>query len=219
MRAFNIAADKILEREYCQVQVRRQLALIAAAAAFTLLVASVSWFAKTVIRHRLTDANSRLAAAEARCAEEKRELNLVRTSLARNRWQTGLAAESGKRLDMLAEAISRVPDCVWLDSVGNVDSRTGSGESGMPDTKGAEAVIVVTGRAADLHRLTDYIDRLRAAQRFAQVRLQSVRAAQSNSTVVDFAVHISPRDKSRNGAIVPPQPGPGSGLPEIGGSG
>lgn len=182
MKAFNLAEARILERNYCQAQVNRQLRIMGCMVAFTLLVASASYIGKAMIAGRVEAMNSRLADAQGRCAHVKREMDAVSKSLSQRKWQRQLAAESGKWLGMLGTALRCVPEDVWLDSVKNSDK---------------DATFAITGRAGSFDALTAFINALRSSSAFGDVRLQSAKTETKNGgDSVDFALSASIRAES-----------------------
>jgi len=217
MKPFNLAEARIVERNYCQTHVTRRLRVIALMILLTVMVYGASFVCKTMFAGEVQETKSKLADAQERCVEAKREMQVLNTTLAERKWQGQLAGESGRWLSVIDSVVGRVPPDVWLDSVKN---------------SAAESTLDIAGQASSFEAMIAFIDALRCSEGFGEVRLESAKIASAVSvTYVDFTLGVSikeggqanaesgagamaaPSDAS-SGVGVPPSSPPDRGQPE-----
>lgn len=196
MRAFNLAEARIVERNYCQTHVNRRLRIIGFVIILAASICGASYTCKAMLAGEVRQSKSKLAEAQGRCADAKREMQALNTHVSERKWQAQLAAESGRWLDVLNSVIARVPPDVWLDSVKN---------------SSAESRLAISGRAASFDAIMAFISALRCAKGFGEVRLESAKMAGSaDVTWVDFTLGVALKDGTQStpaaGAASPPAP-------------
>jgi len=177
MKPFNLAEARIVERNYCQTHVTRRLRVIALMMVLTVTIYLASFVCNTMFAGEVQQTKSKLADAQGLCVGAKREMQSLNTSLTERKWQSQLAAESGRWLSVLDSVVARVPSDVWLDSVKNSAS---------------ESTLVIAGRAASFDAIIEFINALRCGGGFSEVRLESAKMAGNTSvTCVEFTLGVS----------------------------
>lgn len=176
MRPFNLAEARITERTLCKETVGRRLKIIAALVAVTVLVAAVCYGGGISARDSASRLKSDLADVQGRCTRIRKELNEIKVSVSRRKWQEQLSAGSRQWLGVLDALLSRVPPDVWLSKVEN--SEEGSS-------------ILVEGEAPSYDSLASFIGRLGCSSQFPEVNITSTRVkAVVGGRVVDFALQV-----------------------------
>ena len=176
MRPFNLAEARIEERRYCKSHLNRQLRVIVAMVAATLVVIAGSSAYRLSARNKAAQVRSELGDIQARCLDSKRELAMLDARLSQSDWQKQLAEGTKHWLGVLDGMVRCLPGDVWLSKV----------ESSQTDSK-----VSVDGRAVSFESLSGFASRLRRSPKFSEVRLISTRTNnQSGGTLIDFSVEI-----------------------------
>jgi|GEM_PF-1073217 len=180
MRAFNLAEARIVERNYCQTHINRRLRIVALMVVLAVSICGASYTCKAMFAGEVQESKSKLAEAQGRCTDARKEMEVLNTHVVERKWQAQLAAESGRWLDVLDSIVSRVPGDVWLDSIKN-----------MP----AESRLTISGRAATFDAIVKFISSLRCGKEFGEVRLESAKMAGNEAVnCVDFALGVALKD-------------------------
>jgi len=192
MKPFNLAEQRIVERNYCRTHINRRLRVSALMIVATMLICGLSYTCKAMFAGEVSQTRSKLAEAQARCADAKREIEELNKHAYERKWQAQLAAESGRWLDVLNSVIARVPSDVWLDSVKNA---------------AAESKVSISGRAASFDAIAEFINALRYAKEYGEVTLESARAAgNTDVNCVDFTLSAAVEEGSAAQASTPAAP-------------
>ncbi len=181
MRAFNLAENRIVERNYCQTHISRRLRISALMIILAVSICGASYTCKAMFAGEVRITRSRLAEAQGRCTKAKREMEVLNKHASERKWQEQLAAESGRWLDVLNSVIARVPPDVWLDSVKNAP---------------AESSVEISGRAASFDAMAAFINSLRCAKDFGEVRLESAKTTGGEVTCIDFTLGAALKEGS-----------------------
>lgn len=182
MKPFNLAEQRIVERNYCRTHINRRLRISALMIVATVCICALSYTCKAMFAGEVSQTRSKLAEAQARCADAKREIDELDKHAAERKWQAQLAAESGRWLDVLNSIIARVPSGVWLDSVKNA---------------AAESKVSISGRAASFGAIVEFINALRYAKEYGEVTLESARAAgNADVNCIDFTLSAALKEGS-----------------------
>ena len=87
MKPFNLAEARIVERNYCQDNINGRLRIIVLMTMLCLIISGASFVCKAMIGGQVRQTTSSLADAQGRCADVKREMQTVNTSLTELKWQ------------------------------------------------------------------------------------------------------------------------------------
>lgn len=192
MRPFNLAEERIVERNYCRTHINRRLRISGLMIVLALSICGASYTCKAIFAGEVQQTRSRLAEAQARCADARREIEELDKHASERKWQAQLAAESGRWLDVLDSVIARVPSGVWLDSVKNA---------------AAESKIAISGRAESFDAVVEFANALRCAGEFDEVTLESARTAGSDDVnCIEFTLGAALRAGSDGQASTPAAP-------------
>jgi Tfp pilus assembly protein PilN len=179
MRPFNLAEARITERSLCKETVVRRLKIIAALVATTVLVGVVCYGCGISARNSASRLKSELADVQSRCTRIRKELNEIKVSVSRRKWQEQLSAGSRQWLGVLDALLSRVPPDIWLSKVENSEESSS---------------ILVEGEASSYDSLASFIGSLGCSSQFPEVNITTTRVRTiAGRRVVDFALQVKTR--------------------------
>ncbi|NLN77051.1 MAG: PilN domain-containing protein [Armatimonadetes bacterium] len=204
MKPFNLAENRIMERNYCQAQIKKRLCNITAMVVLTAVIAGGCIVCKSVFAGKMQETKSKLVVAQERVLQAKQEMQLVNTHLTERKWQGQLAAESKRWLNVLESAIGSMPADVWLDSIKNSEK---------------ESSLVVIGQASSFDSITVLVSALKSRPEFGEVRLESVKTERRNGiSWVSFTLMLAldqPGDIDAESDTTTPQPQQSDKVPEV----
>lgn len=176
MRPFNLAEERIAERNFCRLSVNRRLKIMAVLIVLTALIGAGSFSCKMCVAGKSTSLKTQLADIQGRCLKIKRGMADLKVKASERKWQEGLTAASGAWLDMLDAILRCVPGDAWLDKLENSTQ---------------SQVLIIDGRAASFESLSLFISRLRGVRGFAEVRISTTAVnATRDGAYVDFSIQV-----------------------------
>ena len=176
MKPFNLAEERIAERNFCKQHVNRRLKIMAGLIVLTAMVGVGSFGCKMSVAGRSTALKTQYAEIQSRCLQIKREMGAVKVKSNERKWQEDLTKASGQWLGMLSSIIRCVPQDAWLERLEN------STQSQM---------LLIDGHAASYESLSLFISRLRGISGFSEVRISATSvSATPEGAFVDFSVQV-----------------------------
>ena len=174
MRPFNLAEERIAERNFCRQHVNRRLKIMVGLVVLTILIGAGSFGRKMSVAGRSTALKTQLADVQSRCLEIKRGMAAVKVRSSERKWQEGLTKTSGQWLEMLSSILRCVPGDAWLERLENSTQ---------------SQALIIDGHAASYESLSLFISRLRGIPGFSEVRISATSvSATPEGAFVDFSV-------------------------------
>ena len=176
MKPFNLAEERIAERNFCKQHVNRRLKIVAGLIVLTAMVGVGSFGCKMSVAGRSTALKTQYAEIQGRCLQIKRGMKEVKARSSRRTWQEGLTKASSQWLDLLDSVLRCVPENAWIE---------------MLENSTQSQVLTIDGHAASYESLSLFISRLRGIPQFSEVRISATSvSATPEGAFVDFSVQI-----------------------------